>query len=76
VILEGEDIQTINAIELRQRVGMLFQKPTPFSLSIARNIEFPPREHGKRDREECDRLIEESLRDVGLWDEVKGLFST
>ncbi|MBC6479095.1 MAG: phosphate ABC transporter ATP-binding protein [Hormoscilla sp. GM7CHS1pb] len=71
VILEDRDIQTIEAIELRRRVGMLFQKPTPFPLSIARNIEFPLREHGKRDREECDRLIEESLRDVGLWDEVK-----
>lgn len=71
VLLADQDIQTINAIELRRRVGMLFQKPNPFPLSILRNIEFPLREHGVKDRDEIDRIIETSLKDVGLWHEVK-----
>lgn len=71
VLLEQQNIQALNVIELRRRVGMLFQKPNPFPLSILRNIEFPLRQHGIRQREEIDFIVETSLKDVGLWDEVK-----
>ncbi len=64
------DSQT-DLIQLRRRVGMIFQKPNPFPLSIFKNLAFPLREHGVRDRAEIARIIEKSLRDVGLWDEVK-----
>jgi phosphate transport system ATP-binding protein len=71
VLLDNCDIQTLNPIDLRRRVGMLFQKPTPFPLSILRNIEFPLREHGIRDRHQLDEIIETTLQNVGLWNEVK-----
>ena len=64
-------MQALDAISLRRQVGMLFQKPNPFPLSIMRNIEFPLREHGVRSRAEIDDRIEDVLRDVSLWDEVK-----
>lgn len=60
-----------NVIQLRRRIGMIFQKPNPFPLTIRRNLEFPLREHGLRDRIRIAETIETSLRDVGLWDEVK-----
>lgn len=60
-----------NVIGLRRRIGMIFQKPNPFPLTIRRNLEFPLREHGLRDRTQIAQMIETTLRDVGLWDEVK-----
>lgn len=71
ILLGNQDIQALNVIALRRRVGMLFQKPNPFPLSIIRNIEFPLWEHGVRNRDEIDQIIEVALQDVGLWDEVK-----
>jgi phosphate transport system ATP-binding protein len=71
--LDGLDVlapQT-DVIRLRRRVGMIFQKPNPFPLSIRKNLEFPLREHGLRDRKRLASTIETGLRDVGLWDEVK-----
>ena len=56
---------------LRRRVGMIFQKPNPFPLSIRRNLQLPLREHGMRDRTALESAMETALRDVGLWDEVK-----
>ncbi|MCG8368564.1 MAG: phosphate ABC transporter ATP-binding protein [Pseudanabaenales cyanobacterium] len=56
---------------LRRRVGMILQKPNPFPLSIWRNLAFPLREHGVRDRTQIDQIVETVLQDVGLWDEVK-----
>lgn len=56
---------------LRRRVGAIFQRPNPFPLSIWKNIAFPLREHGIKDREKIDAIAETALRDVGLWDEVK-----
>lgn len=58
-------------IRLRRLVGMIFQKPNPFPLSIRKNLAFPLREHGVRDREQITWTIETVLQDVGLWDEVK-----
>ena len=62
---------TIDVVSLRRRVGMIFQKPNPFPLSIRKNMELPLREHGMRDRHELAAKIETSLTDVGLWAEVK-----
>jgi phosphate transport system ATP-binding protein len=60
-----------DVIHLRRRVGMIFQKPNPFPLSIRKNLEFPLREHGIRDQDRIVVTIETVLKDVGLWDEVK-----
>jgi phosphate transport system ATP-binding protein len=71
--LDGLDLLAphTDVIGLRRRVGMIFQKPNPFPLSIQKNLEFPLREHGLRDRQRIASTIETGLRDVGLWDEVK-----
>lgn len=73
VRLEGLDTfhPKTDTIALRRRVGMIFQKPNPFPLSIWKNIAFPLREHGIKDRHKIDEIVERVLIDVGLWDEVK-----
>ncbi|MBI3180953.1 MAG: phosphate ABC transporter ATP-binding protein [Myxococcales bacterium] len=73
VELSGEDILDAGAdvVALRRRVGMIFQKPNPFPLSVRRNLELPLREHGVRDRSAIEEKVERALRDVGLWEEVK-----
>ncbi len=71
VLLDGQNIQNLDLIHLRRRVGMLFQKPNPFPLSIYRNLEFPLQEHGIRQRDRIAQIIEANLQTVGLWDEVK-----
>jgi len=58
-------------ISLRRRVGMIFQKPNPFPLSIRRNLELPLHEHGFRERVERAQIIEQALQSVGLWEEVE-----
>lgn len=70
--VDGRDINAVesNVQALRQQVGMVFQKPTPFPLSIRRNLSLPLREHGITRRSEVDAISEQVLRDVGLWDEV------
>ncbi len=60
-----------DVLALRRRVGMVFQKPNPFPLSIHKNLELPLREHGMKSRDERDAAIESAFRQVGLWDEVK-----
>ncbi|MEO0618850.1 MAG: phosphate ABC transporter ATP-binding protein PstB [Pseudomonadota bacterium] len=72
--IEGEDIYDpgLDVVELRARVGMVFQKPNPFPKSIYENIAYGPRIHGlTRDKQELDSLVEASLQRAGLWDEVK-----
>jgi phosphate transport system ATP-binding protein len=73
ITIDGLDIRDPNAdlMALRRQVGMVFQRPNPFPLSIFRNLEMPLREHGVKDKQEIARRIEQVLRDVGLWDEVK-----
>jgi len=73
VLLDGEDIYTsgLDPIELRKRVGMVFQKPNPFPMSIYENIVYGPRVHGSRRKAELDEVVEKSLRGAALWDEVK-----
>ena len=72
VRLEGESIfaPTVDLISLRRRVGMIFQKPNPFPLSIRKNIHLPLREMGIKDRTRLDEITERVIRSVGLWDEV------
>ena len=69
--LEGKDIQTIPPAELRRRVGMVFQTPTPFPMSIYRNMTYAPLYYGVRDKGELERLVRENLEVTGLYDEVK-----
>jgi len=73
VTLDGTDIYAgrMDAVELRKRVGMVFQKPNPFPKSIYENIAYGPRIHGVRRRSELDEIVERSLRGAALWDEVK-----
>ncbi len=61
----------LDVIALRRRVGMVFQRPNPFPLSIRRNLDLPLREHGMRRRRRRDEAIEAALREVGLWEEVE-----
>ncbi len=73
VIIDGRDIYSsaTDVIELRKKVGMVFQKPNPFPMSIYDNIAFGPRIHGVNDKGDLDGLVESSLRGAALWDEVK-----
>ncbi|WP_052055235.1 phosphate ABC transporter ATP-binding protein [Myxosarcina sp. GI1] len=61
----------VNTTALRRRIGTIFQKPNPFPMSIEKNITFPLKEHGVRDKQERDRVVKRVLQDVGLWSEVK-----
>ena len=72
VTLDGEDIYgSMDVNLLRKRVGMVFQKPNPFPMSIYDNIAYGPRTHGLRAKAKLDELVEQSLRDAAIWDEVK-----
>lgn len=72
VLLDGEDIyDNIDVCHLRKRVGMVFQKPNPFPMSVYDNIAFGPRTHGVRGRAKLDEIVEKSLRDAAIWDELK-----
>ncbi len=72
VSLDGDDIYGgLPVNDLRRRVGMVFQQPNPFPMSIYDNIAFGPRTHGIKGKEELDVIVEQSLRDAAIWDEVK-----
>lgn len=72
VTLDGVDIyKDVNVVELRKKVGMVFQKPNPFPMSIYDNITYGPKTHGIRKKSQLDEIVERSLRDAVLWDEVK-----
>jgi len=74
VTFEGQDIYNDKEIDitlLRKQVGMVFQKPNPFPMSIYDNIAYGPRIHGIKDKKRLDQLVEESLQAAALWDEVK-----
>lgn len=73
IFLDNENIllPTTDVVELRKRVGMVFQKPNPFPMSIYDNIAYGPRIHGIRNKTEIDNIVERSLKEVGLWNEVK-----
>ena len=69
----GQDIfaPSVDVSELRRRIGMVFQKPNPFPMSIYDNVAYGPRTHGITARAELDDIVERSLRDAAIWDEVK-----
>ena len=73
VTLDGEDIfsRKMDVNLLRKRVGMVFQKPNPFPMSIYENVAYGPRTHGIRSRVKLDEIVEKSLRGAAIWDEVK-----
>ena len=73
VCFEGQNIfdKDLDATWLRKQVGMVFQKANPFPMSIYDNVAYGPRTHGIRDRATLDQLVEKSLRDAAIWDEVK-----
>jgi phosphate transport system ATP-binding protein len=72
-LLDGQDIYApaMDLRVLRKRVGMVFQKPNPFPMSVYDNIAFGPRSHGIRSRVKLEGIVEKSLRDAAIWDEVK-----
>ena len=72
VKLDGDNIYgSMDVYKLRKKVGMVFQKPNPFPLSIYDNIAFGPRTHGIKSKAKLDDIVEKSLRDAAIWDEVK-----
>ena len=73
VLIDGEDIYDpkVDTTLLRKKVGMVFQQPNPFPMSIYDNIAYGPRIHGIKGKAELDAIVEKSLRGAALWDEVK-----
>ncbi|HAR87382.1 phosphate ABC transporter ATP-binding protein [Clostridium sulfidigenes] len=72
VFFEDNNIyKELNEIELRKRIGMVFQKPNPFPMSIYDNIAYGPRIHGIKDKKKLDEIVEKSLQGAALWKEVK-----
>lgn len=78
ILFDGQDLlhHPVNVLKLRRRIGMIFQKPNPFALSIYRNLELPLKEHGIRNPDERRHKIETVLKEVGLWDEVADRLKT
>lgn len=72
ILLDGEDIYGgMDINDLRKRVGMVFQKPNPFPMSVYDNIAYGPRTHGIRSKSRLDEIVERSLRGAAIWEEVK-----
>lgn len=72
VLLDGEDVYgSVNVNALRRRVGMVFQKPNPFPMSVYDNIAYGPRNHGVRKKAMLDEIVERSLRQAAIWEELK-----
>lgn len=73
VVIDGHNIYSndTDVVALRKRVGMVFQRPNPFPMSIFENVAYGPRTHGIKDRDQLSQIVEKSLRQAALWDEVK-----
>jgi phosphate transport system ATP-binding protein len=78
VIINGKNIydKAADVIELRKKVGMVFQKPNPFPMSVYENVAYAPRLFGIKDREKLDEIVKSSLEGAALWDEVNGKLKT
>ncbi|MEZ4742420.1 MAG: phosphate ABC transporter ATP-binding protein [Bdellovibrionota bacterium] len=78
IYFHSQDILTKNTdlTDLRKKIGMIFQKPNPFPISIWKNLELPLKEHGVKIKQQQREIIETALQDVGLWDEVKDRLHT
>jgi phosphate transport system ATP-binding protein len=74
VNFKGKNIydKDVDVVELRKNIGMVFQKPNPFPMSVYDNVAYGPRVHGMRDKAKLDSIVETSLRQAALWDELKG----
>ena len=71
ILYDGVDIyKDVDTNDLRKKVGMVFQKPNPFPMSIYDNVAFGPRTHGVHRKKELDEIVEKSLKQAALWDEV------
>ena len=77
ILLDGVDIykDKMDVNVLRKRVGMVFQKPNPFPMSIYDNIAYGPRTHGVRSKAQLDEIVEKSLRGAAIWDELKDRYT-
>lgn len=74
IVFHGKNIfQCRNTIELRKRIGMVFQKPCPFPMSIRANITYGPKMYGVTKQEDLDRIVESSLKQSALWDEIEDI---
>jgi len=73
VLLDGKDIYRpdVDVVSLRKGVGMVFQRPNPFPMSVYDNVAYGPRIHGERNKRRLDEIVERSLRGAALWDEVR-----
>ena len=71
ILIDGKDVYSQDVVELRRKVGMVFQRPNPFPKSIFDNAAYGPRIHGIRDKSKLAAIVEHSIRDAALWDEVK-----
>ena len=73
IMLDDQDIygKSMNLNQLRKRVGMVFQQPNPFAMSIYDNVAYGPRTHGITDKKQLDVLVEKSLRGAAIWEDVK-----
>lgn len=73
VFLDGNDIYgpDVDVVSLRKRVGMVFQKPNPFPMSVYDNVAYGPRIHGEKNKHKLDEIVEKSLRRAAIWEEVK-----
>jgi phosphate transport system ATP-binding protein len=73
ILFDGEDIygRDYDLISLRKKVGMVFQKPNPFPKTIFENIVYGPRVHGEKDKDKLQEIVEKTLKEVALWEEVK-----
>jgi phosphate transport system ATP-binding protein len=76
ILMDGQDLYAIDAVELRKRVGMVFQRPNPFPKSLFDNVAYGPRAHGLRDRRKLEEIVEHSLQQAALWSEVKDILHT
>ena len=78
VLVDGEDIYgpDVDVVHLRKRVGMVFQRPNPFPMTIYENIAYGPRIHGLSNKRQLDEIVEKSLRGAALWEEVKDRLHT
>ncbi|WP_027339225.1 phosphate ABC transporter ATP-binding protein PstB [Halonatronum saccharophilum] len=73
VLIDSENIyhECVDVVNLRKRIGMVFQDPNPFPKSIYENVAYGPKAHGIKDKDKLDQIVEKSLRQAALWDEVK-----
>jgi phosphate transport system ATP-binding protein len=71
IILDNENILLMDPVTLRKQIGMVFQRPNPFPKSIYENVAYGPRAHGIKNKNDLDEIVEKSLKDSFLWDEVK-----